>query len=166
MNAVKTALVTGSNKGIGFEVVRQLAEAGLHVVLAARDAARGEEAAASLRERGLDVRFAQLDVRDSESIARVADSLANEEGGLDLLVNNAGIASRNDGAPGAVSLEVIRDALETNFIGAVAVTQAMLPLLVESAGRVVNVSSETVAGFFYAERDFPPDYFRPLFTVP
>ena len=142
MDVRRTALVTGANKGIGFETARQLAETGVRVHLGARDRARGEEAARVLAERGLDVRFVPLDVRDEATIAAAARTIEGEEGRLDLLVNNAGVASRQDGAPGATSLDVVRELLETNFVGAVAVTQAMLPLLLQaSAARIVNVSS-------------------------
>lgn len=138
----RTALVTGGNKGIGFEVARQLAEAGLHVVIGARDEQRGKDAARWLVEQGLDVRAVRLDVRDEATIVAAARSIEQEEGGLDLLVNNAGVASWQDGAPGAGSLSVARDLLETNFLGALAVAQAVLPLLQRSpAARVVNVSS-------------------------
>lgn len=138
----RTALVTGGNKGIGFEVARQLAEAGVRVVIGARDDGRGQDAARRLVELGLEARAVPLDVRDEATIAVAARSIEQEEGGLDILVNNAGVASRQDGHPGAVSLAVVRDVLETNFVGALAVTQALLPTLLRSpVPRIVNVSS-------------------------
>jgi len=138
----KTALVTGGNKGIGAEVARQLAEAGMRVIIGARDRHRGEDAAHLLAERGLDVRAVVLDVRDESTIAAAAQTIEDEEGALDLLVNNAGIASWQDGPPSSSSLSAVRELLETNFVGALAVTQAMLPLLRRSeAPRIVNVSS-------------------------
>ena len=142
METQRTALITGANKGIGFETARQLAEAGLRVHLAARDRARGEEAVQRLVDRGLDVRFVQLDVQDPGSIDAAARTIGQEAESLDVLVNNAGVASWQDGGPEATSLEVVRAMLETNFIGALAVTRAMLPLLLAApAPRVVNVSS-------------------------
>lgn len=138
----KTALVTGGNKGIGAEVARQLAEAGMRVIIGARDRHRGEDAAHLLAERGLDVRAVVLDVRDESTIAAAAQTIEDEEGALDLLVNNAGIASWQDGPPSSSSLSAVRELLETNFVGALAVTQAMLPLLREApAARIVNISS-------------------------
>lgn len=135
-------MVTGGNKGIGFETARQLAEAGVRVIIGARDEQRGQEAARLLSAGGPPVRAVVLDVRDEATIAAAAESIQQEEGALDLLVNNAGIASRQDGPPGAVASTVVRELLETNFVGALAVTQAMLPLLLRSPGsRIVNVSS-------------------------
>jgi len=136
------ALVTGANKGIGLEVVRQLGRAGLCVWLGARDAGRGEAAAAGLREEGLDVRFVALDLGRPETLPLAAERIQEECRRLDVLVNNAGIADPADGSPGEASLDAVRRVLETNFLGTLAVTQAMLPLLRRSgAGRIVNVSS-------------------------
>jgi NAD(P)-dependent dehydrogenase (short-subunit alcohol dehydrogenase family) len=142
MDPQRTALVTGGNKGIGLETARGLAEAGLRVIIGSRDARRGQEAARSLAEHGLDVRSVVLDVRDPASIGAAAAAIERDAGGLDVLVNNAGIASWADGAPGSVPLDVVRELLETNFVGALAVTQAMLPMLLRSPdARVVAVSS-------------------------
>lgn len=138
----RIALVTGANKGIGYEIARQLAQAGVSVFLGARDAARGAAAADKLVAEGLTVAFIPLDICDSASIAAAAAKIATEHGRLDILVNNAGISVAGDGAPGTVSIDVVRQTLETNFFGALAVTQGVLPLLRKSeAGRIVNVSS-------------------------
>ena len=138
----KIALVTGANKGIGLEVARQLGKAGLTVFLGARNAGLGEEAAAKLRAENIDVRHVALDLGRPETIASAATAIATDFGRLDVLVNNAGINDHSDGPPSAVDLDAVRRVMETNFLGTLAVTQAMLPLLREApAGRIVNVSS-------------------------
>ena len=138
----RIALVTGANKGIGLQIARQLAEAGALVLLGARDADRGNTAVGGLASQGLKVSFIQLDICDAASAAAAAARIEAEHGRLDILVNNAGIVVKGDGAPSAAPLEIVRQSLETNFIGAMAVTQAMLPLLRKStAGRIINISS-------------------------
>ena len=138
----RIALVTGANKGIGYEIARQLAGSGVSVFLGARDAGRGRAAADDLAGQGLDVAFIRIDVCDAASIAAAAAEIDARRGRLDILVNNAGIADYTDGAPGKASLDAVRSELETNFIGALAVTQAMLPLLRNAkAGRIVNMTS-------------------------
>lgn len=136
------ALVTGANKGIGFEVARQLGKAGLIVLLGARDAAAGEEAAATLRTEKLDVRFVHLDVTRPESIEAAAAGIEGQFQRLDVLVNNAGINDPADGPPSAADPAAVRRVMETNFLGTFLVTRAMLPLLRKAAAaRIVNVSS-------------------------
>jgi NAD(P)-dependent dehydrogenase (short-subunit alcohol dehydrogenase family) len=138
----RIALVTGANKGIGFEVSRQLGKAGMLVFLGARNAGLGEEAAAKLRGEGLDVRFLSLDVTQPETVEAAAATIRAELQRLDVLVNNAGIGDRGDGPPGTADIDAVRRVMETNFFGVLAVTRAMLPLLrASAAGRIVNVSS-------------------------
>jgi NAD(P)-dependent dehydrogenase (short-subunit alcohol dehydrogenase family) len=138
----RIALVTGANKGIGFEVSRGLAQAGLTVLMAARNPDLGQAAAASLRAEGLDVRFIELDVVSPATIESAAATIAAEFQQLDVLVNNAGINVPGDGPPSIADLAAVRRVLETNFLGALAVGQAMLPLLRKApAARIVNVSS-------------------------
>jgi len=128
-----TALVTGSNKGIGLEIVKQLIDRGVTVHLGARDPERGEKAAADVG-----ARFVQLDVTDPASIRRAAAGLDR----LDVLVNNAGITGGRQNAPGEADLATVREVFDTNVFGVIAVTDAMLPLLRASEhGRIVNVSS-------------------------
>jgi len=91
MNTKRIALITGANKGIGFETARQLGQQHVTVLIGARDAAKGEEAAAKLRGEGLDARAVQLDVTDAASIQRAVDKVAQEFGRLDILINNAGV---------------------------------------------------------------------------
>jgi NAD(P)-dependent dehydrogenase (short-subunit alcohol dehydrogenase family) len=138
----KIALVTGANKGIGFEVARQLAASGCAVLIGARNKVRGEEAAARLKAEGLDVRYLAIDLDDHATITAATGTVAAQFGHLDILVNNAGLAAPHDGPPTATSLDAIETTLQVNFIGTVAVTQAMLPLLRKSlSARIVNVSS-------------------------
>lgn len=138
----KVALVTGANKGIGFEVARGLGKAGYTVLLGARNGAAGEKATSQLRAEGLDVHFVELDVSRIDTINAAAARISKEYGRLDALVNNAGILDPEDGPPGSVSIDGLRRVMETNFIGAAAVAQKMLPLLrAAPAPRIVNVSS-------------------------
>lgn len=139
----KTALITGANRGLGFEVARQLGQAGYTVVIGARDPQKGNEAAELLREDGLDAESVVLDVVDAASVERAADELRERHGSIDVLVNNAGILPEaTAGAGEAVDAGLFRQTFDTNLIGAVSVTEQLLPLLRESpAGRIVNVSS-------------------------
>ena len=136
----RAALVTGANKGIGKEIARGLLRRGMTVLLGARDPGRGRAAAAELALDG-EVVFLPLDVTDEWSIGVAAATIEDRLGRLDVLVNNAGIASPRD-LPSEVTAEAMRQVYETNVFGIVAVTHAMLPLLKRSrAGRIVNVSS-------------------------
>lgn len=137
----KIALVTGANKGIGKEIARQLGARGLTVLLGARDAGRGGEAADELKQQGMDAQAILLDVTDQASIAEAAKTIEARFGKLDVLVNNAGIAQGNTSAS-EIDLDTLRHVYETNVFGVVAVTQGLLPLLRKSdAGRIVNMSS-------------------------
>ncbi len=135
----KIALITGANKGIGLETARQLArDHGFTVLIGARDEKRGEEAAKSIGDKAHVVR---LDVTDGASVAEAARHIEEQFGGLDVLVNNAGIALDRE-PPSQLDLDTMRRTFETNVFGAFAVTQAMLPMLRKSAaGRIVNLSS-------------------------
>jgi len=138
------ALITGANKGIGFETARLLGDRGMTVLAGARDKARGAEAERALRAGGADARFVALDVTDEESVTQAAEWIDGEYGLLNILVNNAGIARRDGtGLPSQTTLATLRAVYETNVFGVVAVTNAMLPLLSRApAARIVNVSSE------------------------
>ncbi len=138
----RIALVTGANKGIGLEISRQIGKTGTRILLGARDAARGEAAAASLRDEGIEASFIPIDLSEPATATAAASAIEAAHGRLDVLVNNAGIADRADGPPGSGSIEAMRRIFEVNFFGTIAVTQAMLPLLRKSAAaRIVNVSS-------------------------
>lgn len=139
----RVALVTGANKGIGFEIARNLSSAGCTVLLGARNAERGQEAVRRLEESGLsDVHFVEIDVTRQDTVNVAAQRIESEHGRLDILVNNAGVNLRGDGLPGAANVDVVRQIFDTNFFGALRVAQSMLPLLRKSdGGRIVNVSS-------------------------
>lgn len=138
----RIALVTGASKGIGLEIARQLAQAGVTVLLGARDQARGAAAAAKLAEAGLITLPVAIDLNDQATIEAAAQEISACYGRLDILVNNAGIVDAADGAPSTASVAAARRIMETNFLGTLAVTQAMLPLLRKSqSGRIVNLST-------------------------
>jgi NAD(P)-dependent dehydrogenase (short-subunit alcohol dehydrogenase family) len=138
----QVALITGANKGIGFEVARQIGRSGVTVLVGARDKHAGEKAAATLTAEGVAAHFVAIDITDRDSVSTAAANIAAGFGRLDILVNNAGINDPADGVPSAASLDAIERVLRANFLGAVAVTQAMLPLLREApSARIVNVSS-------------------------
>ncbi|MGW1506295.1 SDR family NAD(P)-dependent oxidoreductase [Streptomyces mirabilis] len=145
------ALITGANKGIGFETAKQLRELGHLVYVGARDVERGEKAAATLG-----ARFVQLDVTDDASVSKALATIDAAEGRLDILVNNAGVLGY-----GAVDGPTALHAFDTNVVGVVRVTEAGLPLLRKSANpTVVNLSSS--AGSFWAVTN--PE--RPEFNLP
>lgn len=139
----KIALVTGGNRGIGLETSRQLAAQGVHVIVAARDAAKAAETAAELQAGGGSAEALQLDVTDAASIAAAVAAVKAKHGRLDILINNAGIIrSSPDGAASSQPVEDWRWIFETNVFGLVATTQAFLPLLKKApAARIVNLSS-------------------------
>ncbi len=141
--ADKIALVTGANKGIGKDIARQLGALGMTVLIGARDAGRGEEAAAELRASGADAHALIIDVTDPATLDAAAVKIEQDYGRLDVLINNAGISIDAFGSPAsATSLDTLRRTYETNVFGVASVTKAFLPLLKKSeAGRIVNMSS-------------------------
>lgn len=136
-------LITGANKGIGFETARQLGREGHTVLVGARDAAKAEGAVAQLAKEGITAYPVVLEVTDAASIAAAVQHVEEKFGKLDTLINNAGVALEPWGTTTSlVSLDVWRKVYETNLFGLVAVTQAFLPLVKKSdAGRIVNLSS-------------------------
>ena len=136
------ALVTGANRGIGFELVRQLAQRGFTTVLGSRDPEKGRAVAQGLAAGGIQVEARRLDVDDAESVRELAAGLESEHGRLDVLVNNAAILYDTWQRGVDADLDLVHQALETNLLGAWRTTQACLPLLRRSShGRIVNVSS-------------------------
>lgn len=140
----EVALISGANKGIGFQTARQLGRRGVTVLAGARDETRGREAEATLRAEGIEARYLPLDVTDHKAIQLAAEWVEAEYGRLDVLVNNAGIVRADGGgAPSETTLDTMREVYETNVFGVVALTNAMLPLLrLAPAARIVNMSSE------------------------
>ncbi|MFF1870109.1 SDR family oxidoreductase [Streptomyces sp. CB03911] len=146
MSETKTALVTGANKGIGYEIAAGLGGLGYRVGVGARDATRREAAVGKLRAAGVDAFGVPLDVTDDRSVTAAAELIERLTGRLDALVNNAGIPGEMGPGwlqePTTLDLEVVRTVVDTNVLGVVRVTNAMLPLLRRSASpRIVNVSS-------------------------
>lgn len=151
----KIALITGANKGIGFEIARQLATHGMTVLVGARSRERGEAAVEKLRQAALDVRFLPLEVTQEASIAAAVAQVEREFGRLDVLVNNAGIIHQDDRGATA-TLAAFRATYETNVFAVFRVTKLFLPLLLKSpAARVVNVSSGLGSLTLQAKRAFP-----------
>lgn len=142
MTGKRIALVTGANKGIGLEIARQLAQAGVVVIIGARDAGRAAAALQDLAQQALAAHWVALDLDDHATIAAAARSIAATHGQLDILINNAGIVDSADGPPTTSSPAAAGRIMATNFVGTLAVTQAMLPLLRKApAARIVNLSS-------------------------
>jgi NAD(P)-dependent dehydrogenase (short-subunit alcohol dehydrogenase family) len=139
----RVALVSGGNRGIGLEICRQLAERGIAVILGSRDEEGGKEAAENLPG---NVVARQLDVADEESVDRLASFVEDEFGRLDILVNNAGI-SNDEGQRGVdADLYRVREALETNLLGAWRLCRIAIPLMQrDNYGRIVNISTGLAA---------------------
>ena len=141
----KIALVTGANKGIGFETAKQLAQHNIKVLLGARNETEGKKAEAALREASLDVTFVKLDISNPADIDNVRKYIESEYGVLDILINNAAVFL--DGAwfgnnTETVPIQTLRDTFDINYFGTVELTQALLPAIKKSkAGRIVNISS-------------------------
>jgi len=156
MSEQRTALVTGGNRGIGLEVCRQLAAKGLHVILTARDRAKAEKAARGL-DAGDAISAAVLDVTDERSIRALAADLEARGRHVDVLVNNAAVLIGESRGVLSVPLDELRTTFDANVLGAVAVSQAFVPGMLERRyGRVVNVSS--TAGQLSSMDTYAPAY--------
>ena len=140
---MKSVLITGANKSIGFETARQLAQKGLFVYLGSRDLENGLEAVKKLRAEGLDnVRAVQLDVSNQESINAARDEIGKKTEVLDVLINNAGISGGSPQTALTAPIDTFKKVYETNVYGVVRVTRAFIDLLKKSSEpRIVNVSS-------------------------
>jgi NAD(P)-dependent dehydrogenase (short-subunit alcohol dehydrogenase family) len=153
----RTALVTGANRGLGREVVRQLATQGHRTILTARHAESAEHAAAEMRASGLDVLALTMDVVSLPSIEAARRTLAEWDLHIDMLVNNAAVLVGDHDHVLDTSVERYRETIETNVIGAIAVSQAFVPAMVDQRfGRVVNVSS--AAGQLSTMSTYAPAY--------
>lgn len=142
----KIALVTGANKGLGFETARQLAKQGITVLAASRNPEKGTAAVRELKQEGLPVEFLQLDVNNSADIQHAYDYISENYGKLDILINNAGIQVESEdwGVNNTLSVtdKDLRATFDTNFFNVVKLTNTLLPLLRKSeAARIVNLSS-------------------------
>ena len=140
-NVERIALVTGANKGIGFEVARQLGQKNIHVLLGSRDIARGQKAVDQLTAERLRVSLIQIDVTNRSLIDAAVQEITTKYARLDILVNNSGVFQQ-ELRPSELTVEHFRHTFEVNFFGAISVTKAFLPLLRQStSARIVNVSS-------------------------
>jgi len=153
----RVAVISGANRGIGLEVCRSLAAAGLHVVLGSRSAAAGEKAAKALVARGLDVEPHPLDVTDDASVRALVDHVERMLGGADVLVNNAGLLLDENEDVLQVDVEHFRECMDTNVYGPLRLAQGFMPgMIARGYGRIVNVSSG--AGQISSMRDYAPPY--------
>jgi NAD(P)-dependent dehydrogenase (short-subunit alcohol dehydrogenase family) len=151
----KIALVTGANRGLGFETCKQLSQLGVTVLLTSRDPIKGEVAAKQLIDKGLDVIFYQLDVSDRSNIKDIFTKIDNQFGRLDILINNAAILYDKDQSTMNADLELVTKALTTNLFGPWLLCQAFVPLMEKNGyGRIVNVSSGA-ASMHYMEGGTP-----------
>lgn len=140
---MKTVFITGANRSIGLETAKQLSEKGLFVYLGSRDLSKGEEIVKELSEKGFqNIKAIEIDVTNPESISKAKNIVGNEQGKLDILINNAGILGVNPQTAAETSVENIREVFETNFFGVITVTQAFLDLLKKSdSPRISNITS-------------------------
>lgn len=159
-----TILITGANKGLGYETARQLIATGHTVYLGCRDPQRGQVAAQQLG-----ARLVKLDVTDDDSVFAAAH-LIEEMGGLDVLVNNAGIEGRGDDntiiAAEGVTAEMMREVFDTNVFGLIRATHAFLPLLQRSPNPVIVNVSSSLGSMSLAESPESPTYFYPGVAYP
>ena len=153
----KIAVVTGANRGIGFEICRQLAHRGIKVILTARNEEKGSIAAEKLRDDGLDVVFHSLDITHEGSIRSLADWIEETFGRLDILINNAGILLDRGYTTLQADIDKVRETMETNVYGPLRLCKVLVPIMLKNDfGRIVNMSSG--AGAFSTMRTGQPGY--------
>ncbi|MED4227980.1 SDR family NAD(P)-dependent oxidoreductase [Neobacillus cucumis] len=139
----QVALVTGGNRGIGYELVKQLALKGFQVILTSRDPKMGHEAAQKLKEFNLDVSVVEMDVNNQESIHQAAMTINERYGRLDVLINNAGVYLEENKKLVALDPSILERTMATNFFGAYHVIRSFIPLMEKQGyGRIINISSE------------------------
>ncbi|TKH46416.1 short-chain dehydrogenase [Paenibacillus terrae] len=142
MNKSKIVLITGGNKGIGFETARQLGNMGYVILIGARSEEKGHEAVTFLETENIKAKTVVLDVTNPSSVLSAVEWIEQEYGYLDILINNAGVFFEGNTPPSELELSVLKNTYETNVFGVFSVTKAILPLLKKSsAGRIVNLSS-------------------------
>lgn len=165
------AFITGGNRGIGLETARQLGKQGITVVIGSRDLAKGQSAAESLKKEGLSVSAIKFDVNNPADYKAAYDYFDTKFGKLDILINNAGVASAEgsdisdptDHAASTVSQDILHNIFETNFFAVIALTQTLLPLIKKSpAGRIVNLSSILGSNTLHADPTSPIYDFKSL----
>ncbi|MBD1581863.1 SDR family oxidoreductase [Pseudoalteromonas sp. S16_S37] len=148
----RVIVVTGANKGLGFETAKKLAALGHQVVLTARNEQAGKAACRLLSEQGLEADFIPLDISNSTSIKLFTQILADRYQRLDVLINNAGVFFDWESSAATLKLDDLNDTLKTNLFGTIEVTQSVLPLLARSpSGKVINVSSDLGSVSFAAD---------------
>ncbi|MCI0524152.1 MAG: SDR family oxidoreductase [Acidobacteria bacterium] len=161
MHTNKVALITGANKGLGFEIARQLGQQGVTVVLGARDSTRGNEAAGKLKAEGIDAHAVKLEVTNDADVAALPAFFESKFGRLDILVNNAGVMLDW----GVITRDTFRQTYETNVFAPYFITEALLPLLKASpSGRIVNHSSSMGSMAVMSDSNgFPPESVTPAY---
>jgi NAD(P)-dependent dehydrogenase (short-subunit alcohol dehydrogenase family) len=139
----RVALVTGGNRGIGFELVKQLTLKGFKVILTSRNPKKGHEAVQKLKESALDVSFVEMDVEDPESIRQAAIKINEQYGKLDVLINNAGVYLDENESLLTMNPSILEKTMTTNFYGAYHVIHSFISLMEKQGyGRIINVSSD------------------------
>lgn len=159
---MKTVLITGANKSIGFEIARQMAKKGYHVFLGSRDKQRGEAAVAQLKAEGLTaVTQVEIDVTSKASVHKAMQQVAQAVSSLDALINNAGVLGAMPQSAVNVDTDNIRQVYETNVLGVVETTLAFLPLLKEAPEpRIVNVTSGLGSLTLHSDPSWPYYHYK------
>lgn len=150
---MKTVLITGANKGIGFETAKQLAQSGYFVYLGSRDKIKGMDAIKEMNDLGIsNAEFIELDVTNIDSIQKAKQELESKTASLDVLINNAGISGGQPQNMSSIKMDDLRKVFDTNFFGAVQTTQQFIPLLKKSnEPRIVNVSSGLASLMYHTQ---------------
>lgn len=160
-HAGKVALITGANRGIGYETAKRLGELGITVILGVRESSKGREAAAQLQASGIQSEVIAYDANQPESAKSAYDYIDQKFGKLDILVNNAGMCIEplfGSNNSSSVSPQVLQETFQTNLFSVVALTQALLPLIRKSpAGRIVNLSSILASQTLHSMPESPID---------
>lgn len=140
---MQTVLITGANRSIGLEIAKQLSEKGLFVYLGSRNLSKGEEVVKELNEKGFqNIKAIEIDVTIPDSILKAKNIVENEQGKLDILINNAEILGVNPQTATEASIQDIQEVFNTNFFGVISVTQAFIDLLKKSdSPRISNITS-------------------------
>jgi NAD(P)-dependent dehydrogenase (short-subunit alcohol dehydrogenase family) len=141
-NIAKVALITGANKGIGYQIARQLGQQQITVLIGARNEQEGKAAELKLKGEGINAQFLPIDLDDSATISAAKTLIGHQFGKLDILINNAAFQSPEDQQPSEIPQELLQRFMHTNYAAHVLVTQSLLPMLKRSsAGRIVNMST-------------------------